>query len=61
MLMKACKFVIAVALALLASGCVTNQQPVGDAKMGSGSVPKTRLIMANLSDYRAMPNQEEAR
>jgi hypothetical protein len=48
MLMKALAFVVAVVLALGASGCVSNQQPIGDAKVGSGTVPKTRLIMARL-------------
>jgi hypothetical protein len=38
---------------------VSNQQTIGDAKVDSGTVPKT-LIMASLSEYRAMPNEEEA-
>ena len=59
--MKACKTVVAVALALLTSGCVSNQQTLADAKVGGGSFAKTRLIMASLSDYRAVPNEEDAR
>jgi len=51
MRMKACKTVVAVALALMTSGCVSNQQTLADAKFGGGSFAKTRLIMASL-DYR---------
>jgi hypothetical protein len=58
--MKACKTGVAVALALMTSGCVSNQQTLADAKFGGGSFAKTRLIMASL-DYRAMPNEEDAR
>jgi hypothetical protein len=47
-LMKALALVVAVTVALVASGCVSNQQPIGDAKVGSGTVPKTHLIMARL-------------
>ena len=46
--MKALALVVAVTVALVASGCVSNQQPIGDAKVGSGTVPKTHLIMARL-------------
>jgi hypothetical protein len=48
MLMKALALVLAAAFALGASGCVSNQQPIGDAKVVGGTVPKTRLIMARL-------------
>jgi hypothetical protein len=48
MLMKALTLVVAVAVALMASGCVSKQEPIGDAKVGGGTVPKTRLIMATL-------------
>jgi hypothetical protein len=57
--MKTCTRVVAVALALMA-GSVSNQT-IGDAKVGSGTVPKTRLIMASLKGYRAMPYVEELR
>ncbi|MGB6438730.1 MAG: hypothetical protein WBE89_05245 [Methyloceanibacter sp.] len=57
--MKASTLVVAVALVLMGSGCVSNQQTIGDAKVDSETVPKT-LIMASLSEYRAMPNEEEA-
>jgi hypothetical protein len=39
---------LVVALALGASGCVSKQKPISDAKVGGGIVPKTRLIMARL-------------
>jgi hypothetical protein len=42
--MKAVAFVVAVALALMASGCMTTQQTIGGAKAGGGTVPRTRLI-----------------
>jgi hypothetical protein len=48
MLMKALALVVAATLALVASGCVSKQQPIGDAKVGGGIVPKTRIIMARL-------------
>jgi hypothetical protein len=48
MLMKALALILAAAFALGASGCVSNQQPIGDAKVVGGTVPKTRLIMARL-------------
>jgi hypothetical protein len=48
MLMKALALVVAVALALGASGCVSKQEPISDAKVGDGIAPKTRLIMARL-------------
>jgi hypothetical protein len=47
-LMKALAPVIALVLALGASGCVSKQQTVGAASVGLGIVPKTRLIMARL-------------
>ena len=46
--MKALALVVAVAVALVASGCVNKQEPIGDAKLSGGTVPKTRLIMARL-------------
>jgi hypothetical protein len=46
--MKALSLVVAVAVALAASGCVSKQEPIGDAKLGGGTVPKTRIIMATL-------------
>jgi hypothetical protein len=33
---------------LVASGCVNKQEPVSNAVVGGGTVPKTRLIMARL-------------
>ncbi|HLN27509.1 MAG: hypothetical protein ACLQF1_17360 [Methyloceanibacter sp.] len=48
MLMKALALVVTVAAALVVSGCVNKQEPIGDAKVGGGTVPKTRLIMARL-------------
>ena len=48
MLMKALALVVAVALAFGASGCVSKQEPISDAKVGGGIAPKTRLIMARL-------------
>jgi len=48
MLMKALALVVAATLALVTSGCVSKQEPIGDAKVGGGTVPKTRLIMATL-------------
>ena len=48
MLMKALALVVAVALALGASGCVSKEQTIGAASVGVGTVPKTRLIMARL-------------
>jgi hypothetical protein len=48
MLMKALALVTVAVLALVASGCVNRQEPIGDAKVGGGTVPKTRLIMARL-------------
>jgi hypothetical protein len=48
MLMKALALVVAATLALVAAGCMNKQQPIGDAKVGGGTVPKTRLIMARL-------------
>jgi len=48
MLMKALGLVVAIALTLLASGCVTNQQPIDPAKAGIGTVPKTHFILAKL-------------
>ena len=46
--MKALALVVAATLALVASGCVSKQEPISDAKVGGGIVPKTRLIMARL-------------
>jgi hypothetical protein len=46
--MKALALVVAVALVLCTSGCVSKQEPISDAKVGGGIVPKTRLIMARL-------------
>ena len=40
--------IVAIALALVASGCGSKQQTISDAKVGGGAVPKTRLIMAGL-------------
>jgi hypothetical protein len=48
MLMKALALVVVATLALVASGCVSKQQPIGDAKLGAGTVPKTHIIMARL-------------
>jgi hypothetical protein len=48
MLMKAIGLVVVMALTLLTSGCVSNQQPIDPAKAGIGTVPKTRLILAKL-------------
>jgi hypothetical protein len=47
--MKGFAVVAAVALALVVSGCGSTQQSTGEAKVGSGTVPKTRLIMATLN------------
>jgi hypothetical protein len=44
--MKALALVVAVAVTLVASGCVNKQEPVSNAMVGAGTVPKTRLIMA---------------
>ena len=49
MMMKACSIAVAVVLALTASGCGSRQQAIAEAKSGSGTVPKTRLIMATLN------------
>jgi hypothetical protein len=46
--MKALTLVVALAVALVASGCVNRQEPIGNAMVGGGTVPKTRLIMARL-------------
>ena len=46
--MKALALVVAATLALVASDCVSKQQPISDAKVGDGTVPKARLIMARL-------------
>ena len=48
-MMKACAIVVAVALALVTSGCGSRQQAIAEAKSGNGTVPKTRLIMATLN------------
>jgi hypothetical protein len=48
MLMKALALVVAVVLALGALGCVNKQQTIGDARVGVGTTPKTRLIMTRL-------------
>jgi len=46
-MMKTCATVVAVVLALVASGCGSGQ-PITEAKSITGAVPKTRLIMATL-------------
>jgi hypothetical protein len=46
--MKALALVVAVVLALGASGCASKQQTIGGARVGVGTTPKTRLIMARL-------------
>jgi len=47
-MMKMCAIVVAVVLALMASGC-GSRQTITVAKSGNGTVPKTRLIMATLN------------
>jgi hypothetical protein len=47
--MKGFLLVAAVALALAASGCGSKPQSIGEAKAGSGTVPRTRLIVATLN------------
>jgi len=46
--MKTLALFVVVAVALAASGCVSKQQPIDNAKLGGGTVPKTRIIMATL-------------
>jgi len=46
--MKSLALVVAIALTFLASGCVSNQQPIDAAKAGIGTVPKTHFILAKL-------------
>jgi hypothetical protein len=48
MLMKALGLLVAIALTLLASGCVSNPQPIEPAKAGIGTVPKTPFILTKL-------------
>jgi hypothetical protein len=43
-LMKALAFVAAIALALAASGCMSQHTTIDSAKAGTGTVPKTRAI-----------------
>jgi hypothetical protein len=54
MLTKALALVIAVAVALVASGCVNKQEPISNAMVGGGTVPKTRLIMARLDSMKVV-------
>jgi hypothetical protein len=49
MMIKACAIVVAIVLALGASGCGSRQQAIAEAKSGNGTVPKSRLIMATLN------------
>jgi hypothetical protein len=44
--MKGFALVASVALALVASGCGNKPQTLGEVKVGGGSVPKTRFIVA---------------
>ena len=48
MMIKACAIVVAIVLALGASGCGSRQQAIAEAKSGNATVPKSRLIMATL-------------
>ena len=42
--MKALAYIAAVALALMLAGCMATQQGMGDAKVGTGNVPRTRSL-----------------
>ena len=46
--MKALALLVAVVLALGAPGFASKQQTTGGARVGVGTTPKTRLIMASL-------------
>jgi outer membrane protein assembly factor BamE (lipoprotein component of BamABCDE complex) len=43
-MMKALALMVAIALALAVSGCMTHRTTIDSTKVGTGTVPQTRVI-----------------